>query len=243
VTALRVAVVGTGTGVGKTHVCCALLEAWTRGGTPAAGLKPIESGAPAEAGEPSDQERLLASCRSFHVKRADADRPFHVKRSLYSFPDPVSPHLAAERAGTAIDLAAICEWVETNAAAMTVVETAGGLFSPLAIGVDNLALVRALAPADVVLVAPDRLGVLHDVTATLGLAAARGFSIGTVVLSAPATPDASTGHNAHELTRLGITTPLAVFPRAAPSDPASQSAADRVLRSLQARPSPNLGGL
>jgi dethiobiotin synthetase len=227
----RVALVGTGTDVGKTHVGCALLEAWARRGTRAVGLKPIESGVREGQPIPSDQDRLDEV--SFHVKQSmESEQSFHVKRSLYRFPDPVSPHLAAERAGVVIDIAAISEWVQSHVSPITLIETAGGLFSPLAPGIDNFRLVQALAPAIVLLVAPDRLGVLHDVTATLGLAAARGLPIPAVVLSAPATPDASTGHNARELARLSIATPLTVFPRAAPSAPSSQSAALQVLHWL-----------
>jgi dethiobiotin synthetase len=84
------------------------------------------------------------------------------------------------------------------------VETAGGLFSPLAESLTNWDVARSLEPARWLLVAPDALGVLHDVTATLGAAAARGRTPDLVVLSAAREPDASTGTNAGELQRLGL---------------------------------------
>ena len=71
------------------------------------------------------------------------------------------------------------------AAPITIIETAGGLFTPLGRGVTNLDLVRALGPSVVLLVAPDRLGVLHELTATLGFAHANGARIDGVVLSRP----------------------------------------------------------
>jgi dethiobiotin synthetase len=185
--------------------------------------------------EPTDQERLAQATGLFHVKHGERVPPFHVKHSLYAFPDAVSPHLAAERAGTAIDIVAVSRWVETKSAPVTLVETAGGLFSPLALGLDNLSLVQALEPTHVVLVASDRLGVLHDVTAAVGLAAVRGLSVDTVVLSAPTTPDESTGYNATELVRLAIAEPRAVFPRAAPSDPRSQAVALELLAWLETK--------
>jgi dethiobiotin synthetase len=163
------------------------------------------------------------------VKRGTS-ATFHVKRALYAWPDPVSPHLAARRAGTEVDLASIQRWVGLQAAPVVVVETAGGLFSPLGPGLTNLDLTLALAPTAVLLVAPDRLGVLHDLTATLGLATSRGLSISSVALSAPPFPDTSTGHNAAELALLGIATPLAVFPRAPTSAPESRAAAAEVTR-------------
>src|SRR5579859_7268409 len=118
-----------------------MLEAWARRGTAAVGLKPIESGVREGAAEPTDQDLLVEATRPFHVKHGAGHPPFHVKRSLYAFPDPVSPHLAAERVGDRIDIPAVAGWVDANASLVTLIETAGGLFSPLGIGLDNLSLV------------------------------------------------------------------------------------------------------
>ncbi|HEX9298051.1 MAG TPA: ATP-dependent dethiobiotin synthetase BioD, partial [Polyangiaceae bacterium] len=121
--ALRLVVAGTGTGVGKTHVACALLRMLTARGIEAVGLKPVETGvtpSPELNGghEPatlSDAERL---------RRAGGT--FHVKRSPCSFVDPVSPHLAARRVGERIEVPAIERWVGEHAARVILVETAGG---------------------------------------------------------------------------------------------------------------------
>jgi dethiobiotin synthetase len=220
--------VGTGTGVGKTHVTCALLEAWGERGVGAVGLKPVETGVIEGATEPTDQERLWTASQTFHVKRGTPST-FHVKRALYTWPDPVSPHLAARRTGTEVDLASIQRWVGLPSAPISVIETAGGLFSPLTERLTNFDLVQALAPTGVLLVAPDRLGVLHDVTATLGLASARGLHLSGVALSTPEVADASTGHNASELARLGVASPLAVFPRAPTDAPESRTAASAII--------------
>jgi dethiobiotin synthetase len=159
---------------------------------------------------------------------------FHVKRPLYALPEPLSPHLAARRAGIRIELSAIRSWVLDHPAQVVVVETAGGLFSPLTDeGATNADLVTALKPVVVVLVAPDRLGVLHDLTATLGFAAARGLAKPLAVLSAPERADPSTGKNEAELGRLGIVTVVASFPRASPSDAVSREAATALIRALQ----------
>jgi len=53
-------------------------------------------------------------------------------------------------------------------------------------------------------VAPDRLGVLHDVVGALTAMQSRGRSPDWLVLSAPAQADASTGTNAAELRQLGV---------------------------------------
>jgi dethiobiotin synthetase len=61
----------------------------------------------------------------------------------------------------------LIRWVDEHASAVTFIEPAGGLFSPTSeqgSGIDWLAL---LSITDAILVAPGRLGVLHDVAATL----------------------------------------------------------------------------
>ena len=85
--------------------------------------------------------------------------------------------------------------------------------------------------------AADKLGVLHDVGVCLAAAAASGVAISAVVLSAPATPDESTGSNARELERIGDGRSVAVFPRARFDDGASQTAAHRVWAALALRSS------
>lgn len=230
----RIVLVGTGTAVGKTHVACALIRALGSQGIPAIGLKPVETGvSPIESGgeRASDQERLWEASRALHVKQSTLPG-FHVKRSLYAFADAVSPHLAARIAGVRIDLGNIRRWISEQIAPIVVVETAGGLFSPLGPGLTNLDLARALRPNALVLVAADRLGVLHDVTSALGLAAARGCKVDVTALCVSQPPDESTGTNATELERLGLVRPVATFPRAGEDHPTSVAAADRLIEGL-----------
>jgi dethiobiotin synthetase len=131
--------------------------------------------------------------------------------------------------GVRIDAGEVERWVKAHEAAVTIIETAGGLFSPLGHGSTNFDLVQALRPHAVILVAPDRLGVLHELTTTLGFAAVRGGPAFGVVLSTPATRDASTGHNAAAIAGLGIARPVAVFPRAAEGADVTLQAARAVI--------------
>ena len=84
---MRIVVVGTGTEVGKTHVACALLHALGARKEEAIGLKPVETGVDGSRG---DAWRLGSV----------AGMPAVTQR--YAFGEPVSPHLAARRAGTEI---------------------------------------------------------------------------------------------------------------------------------------------
>jgi len=205
------AISGTGTGIGKTHVTAALLTAWVQAlrehgvESPAlAGIKPVESGV--TEGMPSDVA-TLEQASTFHVKHSRP--PYRLRRG-------VSPHLAAKDEGRCIELAPIVAYVEEVRARVDglAVELAGGLFSPLAIGLCNADVAKRLAPDALLLIAPDRLGVLHDVSASTRAANAMGVPIGGVILVAPEDPDASTGTNARELAAVTAPPVVAVVPRA-----------------------------
>jgi dethiobiotin synthetase len=185
-----VVVTGTGTEIGKTHIAAALVR-HAAVGRRVAGVKPVESGV--SRGSPTDAD-ALAAASTFHVKQSAAP---------YRFADPVSPHLAARRAGVTIDPARLRALIDEAATQvdLLVVELPGGLFSPLADGYLNADLARDLDPAVVALVAPDRLGVLQDIIATVTAARAVGTPVHLLILNAPAAPDASTGTNAAEVHR------------------------------------------
>lgn len=199
---ILIVVVGTGTDVGKTFVACSLARALRSLGASVGAWKPVASGCVG----PGEDAIALATALGAPVLPP-----------LHTFAAPISAHLAARFAGARIDLDAIRERAAalTSAHDVFILETAGGLFSPLREDATNLDLVRALAPARVLLVAPDRIGVLHDVAATSIAARSCGLGFDAVALSAPATPDASTGTNAAELAAtLGVTI-ATTFPRAA----------------------------
>jgi dethiobiotin synthetase len=201
-------VTGTGTEIGKTVVAVGLTEAWSRRdeGRAIAGLKPVESGVP--HGDLGPDAVALGQVSTFHVTRFTPP---------YLLMDPVSPHLAARREGRVVEPGVIHRWLAPirQEADGVVLELPGGLFTPLAEGLTNADLIGKLAPTKLLLVAPDRIGVLHDILATSRAARALGLTIDGIVLSTPAVPDASTATNAEELTRVAPTLPiLAVLPRA-----------------------------
>lgn len=218
----RVVVVGTGTEIGKTHFSVALLRALAMHGVEAAGMKPIESGV---GTGPTDAE-ALDEASMFHVKHPPP----------YRFEAPLSPHLAADREGITVDVRTILSWVEQSEAAWTIVETAGALLSPISRTLTNLDLTTALEPDSVVLVAPDRLGVLHDVTATLfayRMLAPR-LPEPIVVLQATPVADSSAMTNAGELLRLGLAQNVVSFPRAPAESPTAILRAAEVARLIGA---------
>lgn len=223
-----VVVTGTGTGVGKTRLAAALVHALAARG-PVIGWKPVESGVTGASGDLGEDEAALAQASAVHV-------PSMRLRA------PLSPHLAARREGVAIDAAALhTRFAELATAwATLVVEPAGGLCSPLDDELDNaawLAGAPAIVRADyrLVLVAPDRLGVLHDVTAALHAAAAHALPVAAIALAPVTSPDLSTGTNAAELaTRpLTRTIPIISIPHASITDLATSPAVHALIAALR----------
>jgi dethiobiotin synthetase len=209
--AAPVFLIGTGTSVGKTHFAERLLRGLTAENIRACGYKPVESG----VADPSDPSTDAA-----RIARAS---PFHVKPALvrFTFARPVSAHLAAREAGREVDLGTIRGEILRGAALAEVllVELPGGAFSPLTDSVLAAEFTRTVPGARALLVASDRLGVLHDVCATVRACASLGRPIDGIVLSAPATPDESTGSNAAELVRFTSVPILASLERGAANAP------------------------
>jgi dethiobiotin synthetase len=210
----RIVVLGTGTGVGKTHVTAALARALRRVSKDllVQALKPVETGIRRQRSRPpsgSDAERLE------QASNAQPLRP----HPLYGFARPLSAHLEARRTSRPIVLARIRKWADSRALhdttcpAWQIIETAGGTFSPLSKSLTNADLAVALDPAVWVLVAPDSLGVLHDLRATILALVSFARAPDFVVLSAARARDAATGRNAAELGRLGLPRPIAVVRR------------------------------
>lgn len=216
----RILVIGTGTEIGKTHASIALSSALSTMGISITALKPIESGVPLNPKDASTDSGSLAAFSSYPATSPP-----------YAFPDPVSPHLAARWANITIDLDRIKQWVDSHTARVVLVETAGAVLSPIDKGTTNLDLVRKLNPTRVLLVAPDRLGVLHDITAALHAyrTLAPELPEPLVLLQPPAVSDTSTGTNAEELVWLGITPKVFVFPRAKPTDRAVHDVVRNIL--------------
>jgi len=203
--AMLVVVTGTGTGIGKTHFSEAFLLTARDAGLSAAGLKPVESGV--SSATRSDADRLRAAS-TFHVK------PFG--RALAA---PVSPHRAARLEGHPIEIPPILAGVQAirTALDLLLIELPGGLFTPLVPPALNIDLAAALQPDMLLLIAPDRLGVLHDVGAVVRAARAHPLRIDGIVLTTPESPDPSTGCNAEDIAILTDGVPvLTTLPRATP---------------------------
>ena len=186
-------VTATDTGVGKTEVACALLEAARASGVDAVGMKPAQSGV--VPGEPSDATLLWEA--SGRCEPLDAVCP-------YSLAAPLAPAVAARREGRAIDLARILDGARALAARheLLVVEGAGGVLVPLTETETYADLAVALGlPA--LVVARAGLGTVNHAALTVEALRRRAVAVEAVILNrTAAADDPSVPHNAAEIARL-----------------------------------------
>jgi dethiobiotin synthetase len=163
-------VVGTDTGIGKTHATCALLHALARRHARVCGMKPIAAGGVRTAdGFFSNEDSIAHRAASTIRVPPELDNPILL-------PEPLSPHIAAARAGTPIAfdtvLAAVAELrARTDA---LVVEGAGGFLVPLSETQTGADLALAL-DMPLVLVVGMRLGCLNHALLTAEAIRARGL--------------------------------------------------------------------
>ena len=170
-------VTGTDTGVGKTMVACGLAAALQQKGHRVGVLKPAETGC-----EPGGDGRLRAAdaeALSFFAGSSDDPAVICPQR----FADPLAPEMAAERAGTRVDVDAIhTAFAQVSARAeVTIVEGAGGLLVPLTADVTMADLAQALG-LPVLLVIGSKLGAINHALLTAECVRRRGLGwLGYVV--------------------------------------------------------------
>lgn len=164
-------IAGTDTGVGKTLATCVLLERARADGLRAAGMKPVAAGCEATPDGLRNEDALAL------MRHAGVACDYATVNPI-ALPDPLSPHLAAARAGVTIDLAPVFAAHARLAADadLLLVEGAGGWLAPLS---DTLAmndLARRLG-LPVVLVVGLRLGCLNHAQLTARAITADGLRL------------------------------------------------------------------
>jgi dethiobiotin synthetase len=151
-----VLVAGTGTEVGKTWVACALARALRARGLVVAARKPVQSFAPDDPSAGTDAAVLA---------EATGEHPGVVCPRHRWYAVAMAPPMAAEALGrppfTIADLADEVAW--PPGVGVGLVESVGGVRSPLAADGDTATLAAALRPERVVLVADAGLGTINAV--------------------------------------------------------------------------------
>ena len=159
-------VTGTDTGVGKTVAAAALLHRYRQ-----ACLrywKPIQTGI--EQDDDTAEVRRLAACRE--------DEIFNEGIRLLN---PVSPHLAAERAGVTIAVERLRAVLPADDMIRWVVEGAGGVLVPINRGELMVDWMRALG-LPVLVVARSGLGTINHTLLTLEALHSRALPVAGVMM-------------------------------------------------------------
>lgn len=164
-------VTGTDTNVGKTLVSAGLLHALAPHHRRVVGMKPVAAGLVPWGEDWACEDAIALRAASTLAVPAALDNPVLL-------PDPLSPHIAAARAGVLIDIDAIVASYQALAAQAdaVVVEGAGGFLVPLTDTLTGADLAQALA-LPVVLVVGLRLGCLNHALLTAEAIRARGLTL------------------------------------------------------------------
>jgi len=183
-----IAVVGTGTGVGKTVITAGLTRLLREAGHDARAIKPAQTGHPPD----DDAAFVAAAC-------ADPDAatcPRYLEPAL-------APRVAAEVADESLSyetIRAACER-EIDATAVPIVEGIGGLRVPLAGDHEVIDLVSDLEAAAVV-VTRSGLGTLNHTALSIDALEARGIDIVGIVCNEYAGETVAERTNPAELERM-----------------------------------------
>ncbi len=179
-------VTGTDTGVGKTHVTCALARLGVASGKRVFAFKPIETGVVGAEGD--DQTALCSAAGGW--QRGSL-------RGLYCFSKPAAPFVAATEA---IDIELVAR-TASEPADLTLVEGAGGWRVPVTESADMGGLAKRLG-FPVILVARGSLGTINHTLLSIEAIERDGCALAGVVLSVRPNEDAEFARsNAAEIRR------------------------------------------
>jgi dethiobiotin synthetase len=210
-------ITGTDTGVGKTLVACAMLQAFVKRGGKAAGMKPVAAGCvETPAGLRCEDVESLRATGNVAAPREWVNP--------YALVSPVAPHVAAEQAGVEIDLEIIDRYFRQlrDTVDVTVVEGIGGFVVPLNARQDTADMAEMLG-LPVILVVGMRLGCINHALLTAQAIRQKGLRLAAWVANR-----IDPGMSAFDENRYALETRLAapllgVIPYQAEPDPALAS--------------------
>jgi dethiobiotin synthetase len=170
-------ITGTDTGVGKTVLTALLLGYLRQQGCRALAMKPFCTGS-------RDDVELLYHCQEGELSR-DEINPFH-------FTEPIAPLAAARLHGRTIALREACRVVTaiSSRCDWLLVEGCGGLMVPLGRGYLLADWIAALS-SPILMVAPNKLGVVNHSLLTIKALLASGSNLIQPVLMGQRVPDFS----------------------------------------------------
>jgi dethiobiotin synthetase len=200
-------VTATGTGVGKTFVTTALIDALRAAGRSVAALKPVVSGFDAASPGDSDSGQLLRALGlPVDAEHLDAVSPWRFAAAL-------SPDMAAAREHRALDFERLVDFCRRpRQTDVTLIEGIGGVMVPLDERHTVLDWIAALG-VPTLLVAGSYLGTLSHTLSAAGMLAARGCVVAGIVVSESPEQPVPSDETAATLRRFVADIPVLVVPR------------------------------
>ena len=208
-------VTASGTGVGKTLVTAALCHQLRRDGSRVRALKPVISGFDADTQADSDTAILLDSL----------DQPFSSDTvepiSPWRFAAPLSPDMAAEREGRALDFDAIvgfCRDAMAGPEEVTLIEGVGGVMVPLTERETVLDWMAAVA-APAVIVVGSYLGTISHTLTAVATVQTHGIAVAGIVISESEESPVPVAETKAAIQRFAPDLPILAVPRLAGARP------------------------
>jgi len=172
-------ITATGTDVGKTFVATSLIRYFRQIGRVVDAIKPVVSGFdPAQAA--ASDTGLLLQALGLPITAEEIDRI-----SPWRFRAPLSPNMAAEREGRAIDVAAVitfCQSAVEQREDILLIEGVGGVMVPLD-GERTILDVMMALQLPLILVAGSYLGTISHTLTALDALYRRGMQVLAIVVS------------------------------------------------------------
>ena len=202
-------VTATGTDIGKTFVAASLIRHWGAAGRTVEAYKPVASGFDPASAAASDPGALLAAL----------DRPItasEIERiAPWRFTAPLSPDMAAEREGRALDFGAIVAHSRAAVASardVVLIEGIGGVMVPLDRTHTVLEWIADLQ-IPLVVVTGSYLGTLSHTLTCLDVLARRNLAVKALVVNETPGATVTLDETARTLERFAPATPVTTLPR------------------------------
>lgn len=177
-------VTATGTDIGKTIVTATLLRYLRQLGYHAEAVKPVMSGYQPESGFDSDPASDAAYLLAAMGKPVDAETVAAI--APWRFPEPLSPHRAAELDGSPLsppEIIGWCQdWLARTGSGPRFIEGVGGVMVPLTYDYTVLDWMVALG-LPVLLVTGDYLGTLSHTLTALDVMHRSGLSLAGIIVN------------------------------------------------------------
>lgn len=205
---------GSGTEIGKTFVCTALIHELLRRHRKVAALKPVASGFDPMQAAASDPGVLLTAL-------GEKPTPPTLDRiAPWRFKAPLSPDMAARREGRTIDFVTLVEHSRAAIVAdndFLLIEGVGGVMVPLDDTHTVLDWMTELR-LPLILVGGSYLGAISHTLTAVEAVATRGLKIAALVVNETPCSTVDLDETAATLARFLDTTPVLALPRLAASD-------------------------